>query len=199
VIIQPDAETLLAVIMGAVLASAGGFAESHMERVISRRERERSAALMFGELLNTMRLIMALAEEARGRGDPYGPVTLRFLRVVRRETEIYDRNREALFDLRDPRVRSQINYLVARLTFSLEGVADATLELPEAQRALDALAPNDPARPVAEERVKGLQQGRQLAFDFAVQTAGQIDPLLATLSPLAGHVFDTSDSILRAS
>jgi hypothetical protein len=194
---QPDAETLLAVVVGALLASLGGFTESHMERLIGRRERERSAALMFGELLNTMRMIMRIADESRGRGDPYGPVTMRFLRAVRREAEIYDRNRESLFDLRDPRIRAEITYLVARLTFSLDGVADAAAEIPEAQRALEALAPGDSARPAAEERLASLQQNRQSAFDFAVETAQQIDPLLAALSPLAAHVFDTSDALLR--
>src|SRR6185503_17806118 len=100
-IIQPDSETLLAVILGAALATAGGFSERQLERLIQRREKERSAALMFGEILNAIRIIMSLADEARGRGDPYGPITLRFIRGAKREVEIYDRTRETLLDLRD--------------------------------------------------------------------------------------------------
>src|SRR5215510_3127200 len=100
--IQPDTETLLAVVLGAVLATAGGFSERQFERLVQRREKERSAALLFGELLNAMRIIMTLADEARGRGDPYGPITLRFIRGAQREVDIYDRNRETLLDLRDP-------------------------------------------------------------------------------------------------
>ncbi len=44
-----------------------------------RRERERSDALLFGELLSTIRLLLHAAVEARTRGDPYGPPTRRML------------------------------------------------------------------------------------------------------------------------
>jgi protein involved in polysaccharide export with SLBB domain len=44
IIAQPDTETLLAVILGAALATAGGFTERQVERNLQRREKERSAA-----------------------------------------------------------------------------------------------------------------------------------------------------------
>src|ERR1043165_1300086 len=91
IIAQPDTETLLAVILGAALATAGGFSERQLERVIQRREKERSAALMFGEILNAIRIIMSLADEARGRGDPYGPITLRFIAGAGQAVQIQHR------------------------------------------------------------------------------------------------------------
>src|SRR5262249_35016032 len=118
-IIQPDTETLLAVVLGAALATVGGFSERHVERLMQRREKERSAALLFGERLGAMRIMMRLAKEARGRGDPYGPITLRFMRAVQREIEIYNRNRETLLDLRDATIRADISVLIARLSFAL--------------------------------------------------------------------------------
>src|SRR5689334_6195673 len=123
-VIQPDTETLLAVVLGALLATVGGFSERQVERLVQRREKERSAALLFGEILNAMRLIMTLADEARGRGDPYGPITLRFIRGARREVEIYDRTRETLFDLNDANIRARISVLIARLSFSFDGILD---------------------------------------------------------------------------
>src|SRR5262249_58881748 len=102
VIIQPDTELLLGVVLGALLATAGGFTERQVERAVQKREKEHSAALLFGELLSAMRVMMRLGNEARGRGDPFGPVTLRFVRAVQREVEIYNRNRETLIDLRKP-------------------------------------------------------------------------------------------------
>ena len=42
-IIQPDSETLLAVILGAALATAGGFTERQIERNFQRAEKERNA------------------------------------------------------------------------------------------------------------------------------------------------------------
>src|SRR5262249_52990888 len=43
--VQADTETLWAVVIGAVLATAGGFAASQLEAYLRRRERERNAAL----------------------------------------------------------------------------------------------------------------------------------------------------------
>jgi hypothetical protein len=181
---QPDTETLLAVILGAALATAGGFGERQIERNIQKREKERSAALFFGELLSAMRVMMKLANDVRSRGEPYGPVTLRFMRSIQREIEIYDRNRETLLDLRSAAIRASISVLIARLSFSLGGVTDASAEL----ASLDAAAP--------EERRTALAENRKIAFDFAVETAAEITPLLAALAPLAEHNFGATESAL---
>src|SRR5690349_20031682 len=113
---QPDTETLLAVVLGSALATVGGFSERHFERLMQRREKERSAALLFGELLSAMRVMMRLANESRARGDPYGPITLRFIRAVQLVVEIYNRNRETLLDLSDASIRANVSVLIARLS-----------------------------------------------------------------------------------
>jgi hypothetical protein len=179
---QPDTETLLAVILGAALATAGGFAERQVERLIQKREKERSAALFFGELLSAMRIMMRLANETRGRGDPYGPITIRFVHAVRREVEIYDRNRETLLDLRSPTIRAQISVLIARLSFALEGVIDATATL--AAVGLD------------EKQAAELRDTRNTAFDFAVESGADITALLGALAPLAQYNFTATESAL---
>ena len=194
---QADQETLLAVVIGAVLATAGGFAASQLEALLRRRERERAAALLFGELLTTLRLIVNLADEARGRGDTYGPITMRFVRAAQRETEIYDRNRETLFDLRDPAIRARVRFLFAQATFTLDGVADANTEIAAVERSIRALEQDDPARAEIEARLQSLQQNRQTAFDFALETTQKIAPLLAVLTPLANHAFNAHDAVLR--
>ena len=89
-------ETLLAVLLGAVLATLSGLVATQFEAHLRRRERERDAALLFGELLSTLKVLIDTADRARGQGDPYGPFTIRMWRAVRRELDIYDRNREAL-------------------------------------------------------------------------------------------------------
>ena len=55
------AATLWAVGIGAVLATVGGFAATRIEEVFRRRERERGAALLFGELLSTIELVAQFA------------------------------------------------------------------------------------------------------------------------------------------
>jgi hypothetical protein len=193
-IIQPDTETLLAVVLGATLATAGGFSERHYERLMQRREKERSAALLFGELLSAMRVMVRLANQSRGRGDPYGPITLRFIRAVQREVEIYNRNRETLLDLREASVRANISVLIARLSFSLDGIIDATNELVPIEAALAEDTAPDPER--CRERVVALKETRHAAFDFVVETAADITPLLARLAPLAQHNFGATESAL---
>jgi hypothetical protein len=183
---QPDTETLLAVILGAALATAGGFSERQIERAILKKEKERSAALFFGELLSAMRIMMKLANEARSRGDPFGPITLRFMRSIQREVEIYDRNRETLLDLRSASVRASISVLIARLSFAVGGVTDATAEL----ATLDGAA--------SAERRAAILEMRKAAFDFAVETGAEITPLLEALAPLAHHNFGSTESAMPA-
>ena len=194
---QPDTETLLAVVLGAALATVGGFSERQIERAVQRREKERNAALLFGELLNSMRVILQFADEARGRGDPYGPVTLRFVRAARREAEIYDRNRETLLDLSDAILRAQITVLVARISFSLDGVFDAQAEIAASEQNLRSLDRNHPDRAEVEQQLAGLKETRKLAFDFAMETTQQIRPLLAALSPVAKHNFEAASQTAR--
>jgi len=193
---QPDTETLLAVVLGALLATAGGFSERQVERMVQRREKESSAALLFGELLSAMRVIIKLANDARGRGDPYGPVTLRFVRSLVSEIEIYNRNRETLLDLRDPRIRAGISVLIARLSFSLEGILDASAEITASERDLFALADGAPFKEGLEQSIARLKESRHTAFDFTVETGQEITPLLASLTPLARHDFGATQSAL---
>src|SRR5450432_3102624 len=89
-----DQSTLIAVILGAILATIGGFVATALERILDRRERERYAAMFFGEVLSTLAIIVRFADETKKIGDPYGPVTMRMLRSARSELDIYDRNRE---------------------------------------------------------------------------------------------------------
>ena len=197
-IIQPDTETLLAVVLGAALATAGGFSERQLERAIHRREKQRSAALLFGELLNSMRIILQFADQARGRGDPYGPITLRLVRATRREAEIYDRNRETLLELRNPDLRARITTLVTRLAFSLDGVTDAAAEVVATQYSVRALDRADPGRTEAEQHIAALRETQKAAFDFALETVTEIPQLLAALTPLAEHNFGVAEAMAPA-
>ena len=194
---QAGEETLWAVVIGAVLATVGGFVATQLEAVMRRRERERSAALLFGEILAVLELITTMANEARGRGEPYGTFTMRLLRAVQREIETYDRNREALYDLRDAKLRGQIHALMVRVTLSLEGVADTTAQIAQAEAAANALSANHPARPEAMARLEALFEIRETAFDFCVETVGKVAPIVTMLRPLAKQDFGVYASVVR--
>jgi hypothetical protein len=190
-------QTLLAVVLGAVLATVSGFVATQFEALLRRRERERGAALLFGEILSVLELFTIMANETRGRGEPYGPFTMRLLRAVQREIEIYDRNREALYDLRDAKVRGQIHALMVRVGLSLEGVAEITDHIRAAEAALRGLADDHPDRPDALERLDQMIANREIAFDFAVETAGRSGPIVALLRPLAKQDFGVYAQVVR--
>src|SRR5665213_1597106 len=95
---------LWAVVLGALLATMGGFAATQLERIVEHNRRERNAALFFGELLTTLQIILKFAKDAHGRGDPYGPITMRMLQSARKEIDIYDLNSES-YTLEESKVR----------------------------------------------------------------------------------------------
>src|SRR5690349_9860987 len=90
-----EASTLIAVSIGAVLATIGGFLATLYEARLHRRERERTAALTFGEILASLRVLIRALESSHGIGDPWGALTMRVIKTARREVDAYERSRPA--------------------------------------------------------------------------------------------------------
>ncbi|HSZ74784.1 MAG TPA: hypothetical protein VK779_08185 [Rhizomicrobium sp.] len=189
--------TLWAVFIGAILATVGGFVATQFENFLEHRRRERNAALFFGELLSTLSLILAFAHDARGRGDPYGPITMRFLHAARLEIDIYNRNRETLFDLRHHTLRARVHRMVVRITMPLEGIFDANREIADMLAAIKTGNLSELYRSEAEERVNTLRTTRDTSFDFVIQTDAEMQGLIRELEPLAGHSFEKMDKDIR--
>jgi hypothetical protein len=162
-----DQGTIAGVVIGAILATVGGFAASQLEHHIRRRERERSAALLFGEILFSLRLILRIADQSRSRGDPYGRLTMRMIKGAQDEIEIYARNREALFDLGAASLRAEMHGLFVQMAMTLDGVIEADAD----------------ARPTA--------------FAFAIQLCDDIGPLIERLGKIANYSFDAHEALGR--
>ncbi len=191
-------ETLWAVILGAVLATIGGFLSTTFEAAFRRRERERGAALLFGEILSVLELMIGMTRDARGRGNPYGTWTMRLLRAVRREAETYERNRESLYDLRDARTRAQIHTVMVRMMLGIEGVFDATERIEadvitDRQPGLDATSKAE-----VEARLAAAQAERDRAFDALCETVSGIAPIVEVLRPLAKQDFRVYSAVANA-
>lgn len=190
--------TIWAIIIGAVLATMGGLLATWIERHIERRLRETNAALFFGEMLSTLDVLLEFAAQARGIGDPYGAITMRMLRASRREIDIYDRNRESLFFLRDAHLRARIHTIILRVGMPLDSVFDFTQEIAMTQAQLKALPPGDLEREDVAKRIEDLRQRRDTAFDFVIETAKQLKTAIADLEPIARQSFRQLAQVARS-
>ncbi len=186
--------TLGQVILGAFLATAGGLVANELEWHAQKRRRERNAALFFGELLTGFSMILNRADQTKQIGDPFGPITLRILRSARRELELYERNRESLLDLRDAALRGSIHGLTLRLAMPLDGIVDTTQEIGLVEAQLRSRAPDEAERAELATRMAALKDRQEAAYDYILETAGEIGNVLARLGPLAKHVFALEES-----
>jgi hypothetical protein len=180
------------VVAGAVLATAGGFAATQIEHSVDARRRERQAALFFGEIMALLNVTVGAAGRARGIGDPYGPVTMRLLRMIRRELDVYDRNRERLFELRDPAIRARIHITLLRTMMGVEGALEAAGECTQIEAELKMNPGMDgAAREHLEARLIDQRTRRDGGFDFLLEASQQASRLTKELEPIARVDFAT--------
>ena len=178
----------VAMIIGAFLASAGGFFVAWLLDRMERKRQERSIALVCLDLLASLSVMTQLAQGARGRGDPYGPVTLRLVRGCQRDLDVYERNRERIADISDPDVRAEIYQCMARMALTIEGVLSETEIITQKDEAIAlAKARGDAAK--AEEldaERRDRCERRDSGFDFLVETMKDLStPLAAKLRVIA--------------
>lgn len=184
-------DTIWAIVAGAVLATAGGFIGTQIEHRIDSRRRERQAALFFGEIMSLIGVTIRAAERARGIGDPYGPVTMRLLRMVRRELDVYDRNRERLFELSDPAMRARIHMTLLRAMMGVEGAIDAANDINEVEAEIKSNPEmSAPRLEHLQARLSDQIQRRDGGFDFLIQTSDQSGKLAKELEPIARVDFE---------
>lgn len=187
--IDTGVSTLVGVTAGALLATLGGLLAGQIEHHLRRLEREKSAALLFGEILAALKLILRLADEARGRGDPYGPITLRTLQAAARETQIYDRNRETLFEVRDAHLRARTHLLLLQVSLSLDGLFEATKFVEDAAAA--------DATPAVKAKGAGAETSRHGGFDFLMNFRPEIAELISKYEKIAKQPFNAHDLVLQ--
>ncbi len=181
-------------LIGALLATIGGFVATQIEWAVEHRRRQRNAAVFLGELLSTLRRVMELAEQTKRIGEPFGPVTLRILRGAQREIELYDRNRENLLDLQDVGLRARIHTLILRISMPLDGVFDTSQELDALNLDLHARDIADAHRQELEQRVTALRDRREGSYAYMMENVSQIRPMVTELERLAHQSFAAFDS-----
>ena len=122
-------DTLLAVVVGAVLATTGALVAELIQEKLQRRRRERDAARFFGEVMSSIDRILDAAISSKEVGEAWGPVTRRLFRMALREAAVYERNRERLFDICDVTLRTKIHTHMLTTTFPVDAIVDYSDQL----------------------------------------------------------------------
>jgi hypothetical protein len=119
---------------------------------------------------------------------------MRMLRSARSELDIYDRNRESIFDLHDGELRARIQTMLIRLSMPLDGVIDAAEDIKQLRELLRV--ERDPAeRADLEARIALGEARREGGYDFIMQTATGLKDVIAGLEPLAGQSFERIERV----
>lgn len=129
-------DTLAAVVVGAMLATLGALFAEMIEDRMNRNRRERDAARFFGEIIASIDRLVLLAVESQKFGDPWGRVTRRIFKTAMHEAELYERNRERLFDIRDVDTRKAVHAHFLNKMFPLEMMVEASEDILGMEREL---------------------------------------------------------------
>ena len=177
---------LAAMLTGAFLASAGGFFVAWLLDRMQRKRQGKSIALVCLDLLTTLAVITNLAKDSRTRGDPYGPLTVRFLRRCHRDLDVYERNRERIADIDDAPLRSEIYQCMARYVLTVDSILSETDIIAKLDDALaDARKEGDNIKleHLAHRRQTHAVR-RDASFDFLMEIVASSDPVSSKLRQL---------------
>jgi hypothetical protein len=189
---------LVAMLAGAFLASASGLFVAVLLDRMARKRQERSIALVCLDLLASLSVIANLAKESRGRGEPYGPLTMRFVRGCMRDLDVYERNRERIADITDPVLRAEIYQSMARFNLAVEGILGESEVIAKLDAELAAPGTDASKREGLTGQRRERAGNRDASFDFLLDTVTDCGALSANLRRLAkAEGLSLSDLIAR--
>ncbi|MEL6414276.1 MAG: hypothetical protein AAFQ15_04975 [Pseudomonadota bacterium] len=185
-------DTLLAVIVGALLATGGAMVAELVQDRLGRKRKEREAARFFGEILTSADRVLDRAFASMEIGEAWGNVSKRLFRTALDETAVYERNRERLFDIRDIPLRRAIHLHFLEETVPLVALVETWDEIDEIEKELTASDHLSEARLryLQLERQK-LQEARDAALASTKGKHAETDQICELLEPIAAIEFRT--------
>lgn len=184
-------DTLLAVAVGAVLATMGALVAELIQDRLNRKRRERDAARFFGEIMANMDRVLEAAIRSQRIGEPWGPVTRRLFRTALREAGVYERNRERLFDIRDMELRTRIHVHMVRKTFPVDAMIEYAADLDQIDDVIIAggAPPGTEQRTRLDARAGRLRDALAAGLDALQREVLNTAPICTDLEKLAGVKF----------
>lgn len=187
-------DTLIAVMVGAVLATGGALTAEIIQDRISRRRQERDAARFFGEILTSIDKILDVAFASQSIGDRWGRVTERLFKTAISEAAVYERNRERLFDIRDMGLRQSIHRHFLQKSVSLVAVLeywDDTKNVEAALKNPSELSPEHQKNLNVE--LSTLHEARESALQGVIDEHAKTDTITSKLEKIARVEFDIEE------
>jgi hypothetical protein len=179
-------DTLLAVIIGAMLATGGALVAELVQERLGRKRRQRDAARFFGEVLSSVDRVLDRAFASMGLGERWGGVSKRLFRTALDETAIYERNRERLFEIQDIALRRVIHTHFLEETVPIVALVETWDEYDEITRELDENEQlSDARRTRLKAELERLDAAREGGLASTKLKHAETDRILAQLEPLA--------------
>ena len=183
-------DTLLAVIVGALLATGGAMAAELVQDRLGRKRKEREAARFFGEILTSADRVLDRAFASLEIGEEWGAVSKRLFRTALDETAVYERNRERLFDIRDIPLRRAIHLHFLEETVPLVALVETWDEIDEIVKELTASDHiSEARRQYLEAQLEKLRDGRAGALETTKNKHAETEQICELLEPISGVSF----------
>ncbi|MFN3212352.1 MAG: hypothetical protein ACE37M_04550 [Henriciella sp.] len=183
-------DTLLAVIVGALLATGGAMVAELVQDRLGRKRKEREAARFFGEILTSADRVLDRAFSSLEIGEQWGGVSKRLFRTALDETAVYERNRERLFDIRDISLRRAIHLHFLEETVPLAALVESWDEIDEIEKELSSSDHLSSTRhQFLESELARLYTSREGALQTVQSKHAETDQICVLLEPIAGLTF----------
>ena len=184
-------DTLLAVLLGALLATGGSLLAEIVQDRLGRKRRQRDAARFFGEIITSLGHIFDLACESQKIGDRWGGYSQALFQTASQEAAVYERNRERLLDVGDMKLRFAIHRNMLRTISPLANVIEHTKHIEHLETKLEEEdIMSESARNALRERIARLDAFREGSLASAQSQRTKASDILARLEALAGVKFD---------
>lgn len=179
-------DTLLAVIIGALLATGGAMVAELVQEKLGRKRRERDAARFFGEILSSVDRVLDRAFASMEMGERWGSVSKRLFRTALDETRIYERNRERLFEIHDIELRRTIHTHFLEETVPLVALLENWDEYDQISKELtENEMMSETRRARLEAELVQLQEFREIGLDSTKAKHAETEIICAALEPIA--------------
>lgn len=191
-------DTLIAVIVGAVLATGGALIAEKVQARSMIKQREQDAARRLGHILFDIDRSLARTFHSQTIGEPWGLASRMAFVGVAKKGEWYVQNRDCIFDIQDMELRIDLSEDVSSLIGAISGLVRANEQIEAEEKLLirdHDLSPKH--RELITAELKQTLQTRELAIPYIQLQLALIQKHYPKLEELAGTSFSTKSSSNR--